>query len=705
MEKKKTLFRLAMSMVLMAMMAWSSAQTPVNVLQHGKAKVHRSAPQTQSTMPDALLCKHQAEAQMVNVTIQMEYDATVCRPPFDVQFLNTEDCWGVGGGQAIMRNFQDGSYKGQLPVGCYDISATFSGNSTYIVIKELVDIHSDTTIVIDQSTATNHIQITAKKPNGDIFDPSIYDWSGQMTYEGNIDEGFFMNTILRKSDNKDLFGGLGLICRFDSYVNELSDRFMYEDVRCYYDYEPSVIYVVSYASMDFQFPLENDITDWEYVEEPFQPSTLGKGENECFGVNFTRSLNGLGWCFAGSTLDMTDETAKVYVNAPKRNDGYTFLLNTAYGHGEEVVTNYIDYDGNIVFSDTTIENYPIHGVPTFVEEGAKSYINNGALADIRANLRLFGFHNEDGIVAEHTYPGNPAFAFTEAQKTSNFGSGTPICLFVYNNWQSETPNWQFTYVGRYGEVREVDRLAVDLKLKVNGAEVCNGVNEFNVFMYDTSRPTGEVDITMVNENVLVDELQGRNFAQMHIDENNEDRDGPTVTMLWFKDNENRITDRFATSQDGLLEFSAGDFNAMYDENVSPYTWFDCQKPEVEVSYAPYGEDNWSELEVEEIPENFCMPCFGNFFRGSLAGVTGEALQGWFDLKIKLTDAAGNWQEQVISPAFRIDDLAYSSVATVGSDNAHEVARYTLDGRRADANTKGVVIVKMSDGTARKVIVP
>ena len=107
--------------------------------------------------------------------------------------------------------------------------------------------------------------------------------------------------------------------------------------------------------------------------------------------------------------------------------------------------------------------------------------------------------------------------------------------------------------------------------------------------------------------------------------------------------------------------------------------------------------------MEEVPELFFLPGFGNFFRGSLAGVTGEALNGWFDLKIKLTDAVGNWQEQVISPAFRIDDLAYSNVATVGSDNAHEVARYSLDGKRVDMNHHGVTIVKMSDGTARKVI--
>ena len=125
---------------------------------------------------------------------------------------------------------------------------------------------------------------------------------------------------------------------------------------------------------------------------------------------------------------------------------------------------------------------------------------------------------------------------------------------------------------------------------------------------------------------------------------------------------------------------------------------------VEVSYSPYQADTWNELAVDEVPENFCSPGYGYFYRGSLAGVTGEALKGWFDLKVKLTDAAGNWQEQVISPAFRIDDLAYTSVATVGSDNAREVARYSIDGKRVDATHRGVTIIKMSDGTARKILV-
>ena len=96
---------------------------------------------------------------------------------------------------------------------------------------------------------------------------------------------------------------------------------------------------------------------------------------------------------------------------------------------------------------------------------------------------------------------------------------------------------------------------------------------------------------------------------------------------------------------------------------------------------------------------------GWFYTGSLAGVTGQGLNGWFDLKIRLTDAAGNWQEQVLSPAFRIDDHAYSSVATLRDNNAHEVARYNLAGQRVDTDATGIFIIRMSDGTARKVLVP
>ena len=79
--------------------------------------------------------------------------------------------------------------------------------------------------------------------------------------------------------------------------------------------------------------------------------------------------------------------------------------------------------------------------------------------------------------------------------------------------------------------------------------------------------------------------------------------------------------------------------------------------------------------------------------------------GWFDLKFRLGDESGNWQEQTLSPAFRVDALVQSAVSEVRDGSAHEVARYSIDGKRVNANHSGIVIVKMSDGTARKVLVP
>ena len=151
-----------------------------------------------------------------------------------------------------------------------------------------------------------------------------------------------------------------------------------------------------------------------------------------------------------------------------------------------------------------------------------------------------------------------------------------------------------------------------------------------------------------------------------------------------------------------MELYAGDFNTLRDENFDFY----CLPGQVtaEVAYSPFGEDAWNELTLEEDSELYDMPGLGQFYKGSLAAVMGQAYEGWFDLKVKVTDAAGNWQEQVISPAFRIDNLAYSNVATVGSDNAREVARYNLNGQPIDTPERGINIIRYSDGSTRKVVV-
>ena len=214
---------------------------------------------------------------------------------------------------------------------------------------------------------------------------------------------------------------------------------------------------------------------------------------------------------------------------------------------------------------------------------------------------------------------------------------------------------------------------------------------------------GLVDITVTNDNVDVDGIPGKNVTNIHFNMAGEDNTAPTLQMLDFRDQDGNAIDRFDTVEEGKLQFYCGDFNERYMDNEYHTQYFVCNDlVGVEVAYSPYQADTWTALGTNEVAEYY-YDGMGHYYAAPLASVTGEAYEGWFDLKIKLTDAAGNWQEQVISPAFRIDNLAYSNVATVGSDNAREVARYNLAGQRVDGDAKGVVIVKMSDGTARKVI--
>ncbi len=130
-------------------------------------------------------------------------------------------------------------------------------------------------------------------------------------------------------------------------------------------------------------------------------------------------------------------------------------------------------------------------------------------------------------------------------------------------------------------------------------------------------------------------------------------------MLIFKNSDGAITDHFATGEEGIIEFSAGDFNW-----VNEGGYYTCDEADVKLEYAAYGEDNFMPLEVEDIPENFFMPGFGYFYRGSLADVTMPTSNGWYDLRFTLTDKAGNEMVQRISPAFKIEGNTSVGAVTI-----------------------------------------
>ena len=336
--------------------------------------------------------------------------------------------------------------------------------------------------------------------------------------------------------------------------------------------------------------------------------------------------------------------------------------------------------------------------PYAIEDGQKVFHNIGHLDSYGSPSGKTGVLTENGEKKDLVLPSPVAFTYPAEECLGIVGDNCPInavnFLSYYDEDEGDVMSFGINYVGRYGESRLCDDAETTLTFKFNGEEIEDPANW-------SRDEKGTWEFTVTNTNIVVDGLQGENKTVVYYDETNEESTCPGIEMLHFR-NEAGITDRFATAADGTMEFMGGAFKF----NYYPEFWngdYECQPMDVTVEYSPYGEENWNALTVEEVPELFQMPGWGYFYRASLADVTGKATKGWFDVRFKLQDELGNWQEQVVSPAFRIDNLVSTAVEEVNAaTDVSEVARYSVDGRQLSAPQPGLNIIRMSDGTSKKV---
>lgn len=606
--------------------------------------------------------------------------------------------------------------------GTYDVLISMwnrneiSGNSDglVMVIKELVDITSDTTLPINFAEANNHIVINTYNAEGELFVPDIMaqnapDYIPTIIEEGNYDEILFNRYIILK--------GVGIVESltgntnahwitdgvdwgnwergFDFYISDLSDRYMLVQTRVVAA-KDNAFYVIKYATHGTGVEaLNNNPADYKLYEQYFTPTPAVKDSVE-FRIGFNtidifQSEMRSGWGgFSNNCKIKREEPVRIYIDAP---------------FSDAADENALDVMVYSKIEETTGQGIIGNPVVYHADKQAFEYVNKGH--DIYGNYGFQTFPEwlfEDAPMLE--YPGHPAFSYyLDPAHPIVLGECAPINALLAQNYYNDrlqrdmsllSPCW----LGRYGEVINSSNLSTDVCLKYNGETVCDSTVEYleRRFPYIWEQPKGEYELTLLNENVEVDGLQGKSFLQVNYDATKEDWTAPTLQMLQFCNTDGRVTDRFERPADGVLEFAGGDFNY---NHYSEYNrgYFDCKEMTVAVSYAPYGTEAWQVLPVEEIPDLYRYPAFGYFYRGALDVVNVESETLWYDLKVELTDPTGNKQLQVISPAFKINDVSAvdrvnardNRVYVAGdvlylSDVADEVVLYDLAGREVKRAT-------------------
>lgn len=678
--------------------------------------------------------KANADQATYQVDFVLDFDPAT-QSPLIIGLYNEES--NINNQTLGVPQLMNGSNVLTVPGGVYDILVAFDGyDHDRYVIKEQVEINDNMQISIAASEATNHIRFQTLTADGEPVFTGIggfdENWNYVLTQPGNADEVIYTKQIDCMDYGNLVFyasGNFGMISEEenadpqtlypwgDFFVNDVSDRYTFYSYRVQINNHGRDMYISTYEANGAQSDviISNDPAKLQSFFEDScmvqkQPDALIVPSFQFFARNEKLATYlSYNYTFLDFPLNQ-GETCRYHIGSQIEDSKAGYIPFILPQNAVQTITH------NPLYGDMVHTTWNLICMPLVKTMDQIVFANNGPGSYVIYNVPNFNFKefDEDGNFVEYfQWPSHPAFTYSVDKKKGDLGNNCPVLVSalgqaLYTIGTNENGEAQtmpvlintFDYIGRYGEKQRIvtyEKTMADYK--VNGEDLVSITGPNNTMLNELIN--GEVDATIVNESVDVDGLAGSNKTQLHYTAGAEDENPPTMTMLHFKGDNGDVIDRFASADEGVLEFTAGDFNMCFTPQNLQY--FDRQMIEtVEVSYSPYGEDNWNELSVEEVPENY-WPTMGEFYTGSLAGVMGEAYEGWFDLKIRLIDAAGNWQEQVISPAFRIDDLAYSGIATPRGDNVREVARYNLAGQRVDSNATGVVIVKMSDGTARKVL--
>lgn len=638
------------------------------------------------------------------IRVNLEYDSEKY-VPFGITLVNKEYR------KTFDPSGDEDYFDIQAPCGRYDIVCNFLIKKNVdspvppesYVILENVDVTSDIEVTIDASTATNLIEFSSYNPDGNL---SILPLMSKEECNPTVEMIYSCTFILSK--NIGFIEGLSVyaeVTESSEYpdrlrnilVNDLSENYSITQSRVLSLKSSGVANVKMSTSEIKSCSIFNDPEDYFKIEAStvanqfFHTPSYPESETYWhidFG-NFTDTT----W---GAIGLLCPDLPDIYVDSPFESEAplYNDMISIKC-----LENYYFDSSTGRTISQGLVSPWLIQ------KDGKLEYISEPYIG-----IRLYNnYQAGENCLWDGEF--NPYVKTTFHFDETKFGASTPWAFFtnqevdyseMFGIDNRMLHGALISYIGKYGEVRDIDDATTITDIYYNGEKIRSFANFDSLMAWSfewlmSGEELGELKFEITNENIEVEGLKGKNYIEACLDERNEECTIPTLQYVGFTDSNGKYTNTF---ENGKIDLFAGDFDIVmrndWETTLKPayYSVFSPLRS-MQVEYAPYGSDKFTYMNVEMVPGAVWHP-FGQYYTAEI----NDLAEGWYNVRITMEDEAGNWQKQTISPAFKILDT--SSVEKIGDDPQSTPTYYNMQGVRIERPEKGIYLERSGNST-RKVV--
>ncbi len=329
--------------------------------------------------------------------------------------------------------------------------------------------------------------------------------------------------------------------------------------------------------------------------------------------------------------------------------------------------------------------------------------------------------------AKTDYPGPLPHTYTNCDNKSAFGQGVPFTQLTFGSTSRGgviNPYLTTHSVGLSGELRSSDNADVYMSILVDGqqalSETINTIPKWQRTLDFAKATPKKIEISLQHDNAKAGDINGRSSMKAIVnfaDGKDSDYFPPVINSIQVRGEGNIISQTIDRADAGEISIYAGDFNQVFGDEIPSGSlerhYVYAPVSDIEVECALHGSDEFVALPVEAIGD--ADPIYGQLYTSSLSSIDNKGC--WFDIRITLTDEAGNKQVQNIAPAFFISST--SGIASINSDgngifhvegrsiiaDRDDTEIFSVSGTRVDGRNlmPGVYIVRAGSSSAKTVI--